>query len=391
MRDVSFLIVAAGKGNRLGGTPKQFRLLGGVPLWFWSFSVANEMFFREIIRECVISVPDGYVDEVSAETCSFKIPSKVVVGGNSRTSSVLKGLRACTADKVLIHDAARPFLNPEVCMDLISHSDAITGSIPCLPINDALKEQRDETFLPVERERLHITQTPQCFDRGELIKILENHSTDFKDEAEAWLLTERKLVMVKGDPLTFKITYESDWKHAEMIALGKKEYTQGIGYDIHPLVPGRVLILGGVPIHDFPLGLKGHSDGDVVIHAIADSLLGATGNQDIGMLFPSSDTSYKNMDSRIILDRVIDMIHLRGWKIEHLDIVISAQKPILRDHVQPMRKCLCRILFPGEGNDSRKISIKIKSGERTGPVGNCECMTCTVISCLSRIKSFFDQ
>ncbi|HPI98377.1 MAG TPA: 2-C-methyl-D-erythritol 2,4-cyclodiphosphate synthase [Synergistales bacterium] len=392
MRDVSFLIVAAGKGKRLGGTLKQFRMLGGVPLWFWSFSFANEMFSQQIIKECIICVPEENLEDISHKAGLYQIPSRVIVGGSSRTDTVLKGLAECRGDKVLIHDAARPFLNLEVCLDLISCSDRDTGSIPCIPISDALKELRDETLSPVGREKLYITQTPQCFNRAELIRILESHQKDFRDEAEAWLISGRNLKMVEGDPLTFKITYESDWKHAEMVARGKREHTHGIGYDIHQLVPGRVLILGGIIIEDFPLGLKGHSDGDVVIHAIADSLLGATGNPDIGTLFPSSDPSYRNMDSRIILDRVMEMAHLKGWQIDHVDIVINAQKPILKDHVEPMRNCLSRILFPSEDKTMcPNITVKIKSGEGTGPVGNCECITCTVLSSLSRIRFWGDE
>jgi len=387
--DVSFLIVAAGQGNRIGGIPKQFRRLGNIPLWLWSFTAANEMFQADIISECVICVPRGYVEEVSAKTLPFDIPSRVLAGGNSRSDSVRKGLDACNGEIVLIHDAARPFLNPEICRKLIENTTSTQGAIPCLPVTDALKKCENDTLFPVDRKGLHITQTPQSFDRSLLAKILGSRRT-FNDEAEAWLGNGKTLSLVKGDPLSFKITFEHDWIHAELLAQGKKDFRQGIGYDIHPLVPGRKLVLGGMEFPCFPLGLKGHSDGDVVIHAIADSILGASGNPDIGTLFPASDPAYKDMDSLDLLRQVASRIFHHGWQIDWLDVVINAQKPYLKDHISTMREVLSPILFPWN-NLPEDFSIKAKSGERTGPVGNCECITCTALSSLSRIGGTLSQ
>ena len=191
--------------------------------------------------------------------------------------------------------------------------------------------------------------------------------------------------MVEGDPLNFKITYEKDWAMATMLAAASSRVRTGFGFDIHPLIPGKKLILAGVHLHDFPLGLQGHSDADVVAHAISDAILGAAGLPDIGTLFPASDETYANADSMILLSNVIDTVSSDGWAIQWIDIVINAQKPILAGYLNKMKVNIGSLITGGDLKNM-PINIKVKSGELTGAVGNLECIKCYAVATLARLS-----
>lgn len=388
MNRFSFLIAAGGTGSRIGGTPKQFRKLQGYPLWMWSVKISERLHDLDLIHESVVVFPEATdLLKYSNIIHSFSVPIKFVCGGKNRRDSVINGLEACSGEFVLIHDGARPFLRIRTCQELIRSTNHEEGAIPFLLISDALKKvsPSHNTLQTEDRGSFVITQTPQSFCRANILHVLQNSDVNVHDEAEAWVNEGRHLNMVEGDPLNFKITYEKDWAMAAMIAKSTSGVRTGFGFDIHPLVPGKKLVLAGVQLHDFPLGLQGHSDADVVAHAISDAILGAAGLPDIGTLFPASDETYANADSMILLSNVIDRVISNGWTVQWIDIVINAQKPILAGFLDQMKVNIGSLLTGGDLKDL-PLNIKVKSGEMTGAVGNLECITCYAVATLSRLS-----
>lgn len=387
MSETSFLIAAGGSGNRLGGIPKQFRYLRNIPLWMWSVRISQHLFDAGIVSECIVVLPlETDLDGITCEKDMFTIPLTFVHGGKSRRESVLNGLRKCSGNNVLIHDAARPFLDTELCRELISATRPGEGAVPFLRINDALKETVQErgVFLrSADRDRFIVTQTPQSFPLKDIINIIEGAPENIKDEAEAWTEEGLKLNLVEGDPVNFKITYEKDWKMAKRLSNDLSETRTGYGFDIHPMVPGRKLILAGIEIPGYHLGLKGHSDADLVAHAISDAILGAAGLPDIGLLFPADDPEYKDADSLELLRKAVQLTRGEGWQIQWVDTVIHAQRPVLAKYRDAMIANLGPIL-KGHLSHPFPVNVKFKSGEHIGPVGNLECLKCYAVATIKK-------
>ena len=391
MKGNSFLIAAGGHGTRLGGLPKQFRELGGKPLWSWSLDLCRRLYDEDLINECIVILPTYAIAKgVGDLFATNSLPVTFVEGGRSRRESVLSGLNKCSGQFVLIHDAARPFLSVEVCRRLIESSTCGEGVIPCMRITDALKYLGESTTpCPVARENYMLTQTPQCFPTAQIKQLLESADDKIKDEAEVWIGSGRKLKTVEGDPMNFKITYERDWNMAEYVLGLHNEIRTGYGFDVHPMVPGRKIILAGVEIADFPLGLHGHSDADVVCHASADAVLGAAGMPDIGTLFPASDAKYKDADSLVMLTEVFEKVISQGWDIRWIDVVIHAQKPILAGYICSMTNNIESLFYHKSPMVPSHVNIKVKSGEGIGPVGDSECIECYAVATLVRYNSAF--
>ncbi len=359
---VSFVILAAGKGERLGGTAKQFRPLGGKPVWRWSFDVAREMKDENLIDEILLVLPaEGFAYQEE-----FPTSVKIVFGGATRSHSVLNALRFCTGDVVLLHDAARPFLSGELCRRILSAYKRENAVIPLLPEANALKKIQDGHVFTVHREGIYITQTPQLFPRDVLLEMLSAaQNFAFKDEAELWLQSDRPLDFVDGVADNFKITEEGDWRMACRLAQSSSTVRNGLGYDVHPLVPGRPLILGGVEIPS-SLGLSGYSDADVLSHAISDAILSAAGLPDIGTLYPATEEKYHDADSALLLADAGARVKNLGWEIEWVSAVLTAQRPILAPWHDKIVASLEKIL------GGKCVVVTFKSGEHIGPTGNCE-------------------
>lgn len=374
----SLVIAAAGRGTRAGGgIPKQFRPLGGVPLWKWSAAAAERLFSAGIIAEAVLVLPRERVEDASGETKSLACPFTVCAGGDERSDSVLRGASSASGEYVLVHDGARPFLSPSLCLRITGRAGPGMGVIPLLPVSDSLKTLGEGSIRPFPREGLYITQTPQCFPRESLILALSRFGRGAGDEAEAWAAAGFQLLQVEGERRNMKITFEEDFPLAESMI--RRRFRTGIGYDIHPLVPGRRFVLGGVRFPDFPLGFQGHSDGDVLVHAVCDAILGAAGMGDLGTLFPAEDEAWRDMDSTFFLKETSRMVIRGGWSIEWVDGVIIAQEPRLRAYLPGMTKILEEALSCGAG----KVHLKAKSGEGIGPVGSCSAVVCHAAATLS--------
>ena len=372
----TLILVAAGEGRRFGGSGKQFENLCGRPVWNWPLRLLPQI--REHgLSEVVVVAPGGREDEFSRFFQTPGIQFTIATGGKTRSESVLSGLRAAKNEWSLIHDGARPLVSSDLCLRLMDSAESNGAAVPILSLNDALKVvDMGRIIGTCDRSKLHITQTPQAFPTRALLELLGKAGKTGSDEAEVWLNAGKPLAYVKGENTNFKITYPEDLRFAERIVCGNSAVRTGFGYDIHPLVPGRPLVIGGVKI-PFPLGLSGHSDGDLLCHAVSDSLLGAAGFPDIGTLFPSSDQSFKNAYSLDLMKSVVKKMAGSGFYPRSVDAVINAQIPKLAPWIGKIETRLGEVLFP-EGNGI--VSVKAKSGERTGSIGNGEAIACWVVA-----------
>ena len=380
MKNFAFVIAAGGSGSRMGDISKlkkQFRILGGKPVWRWSADLAAG--FDEIC-EIILVLPEEDFD-LAKDFNDLNI--KLVKGGASRPESVMNGLNACSCDYVMIHDAARPFISHEVILNLIEAVNEETGAVPVVPVADAIKKRdKNNIITHVDRDGLFITQTPQVFYRKKLIEVIKEFGMSAKDEAEAWLDAGLKLELVDSSRLNFKITVQDDWRIAEALVNNNKDkmIRTGLGYDVHRLVPERKLILGGVLIEDSPLGLLGHSDADLLSHAIADAILGGVGLPDIGNLFPASDEKFKNADSLELLREAYRLVKANNFKVAWIDAVIQAQVPRLNKYLGLMRENFKKIF-----DDKDIVNIKAKSAENLDDAGAGLAMTCWAAATLESV------
>ena len=378
MKNFAFVIAAGGSGSRMGDISKlkkQFRILGGKPVWRWSADLAAG--FDEIC-EIILVLPE---EDFELANKFNDLNIKLVKGGASRPESVMNGLEACSCDYVMIHDAARPFISHEVILNLIEAVNEETGAVPVSPVADAIKKRgKNNIITHVDRDGLFITQTPQVFYRKKLIEVIKEFGMSAKDEAEAWLDAGLKLELVDSSRLNFKITVQDDWRIAEALVNNNKMIRTGLGYDVHRLVPERKLILGGVLIEDSPLGLLGHSDADLLSHAIADAILGGAGLPDIGNLFPASDEKFKDANSLELLREAYRLVKANNFKVVWIDAVIQAQVPRLNKYLGLMRENFKKIF-----DDKDIVNIKAKSAETLDDAGAGLAMTCWAAATLESV------
>lgn len=377
----SFIIVAGGTGSRLGGTPKQFRLLDGLPVWKWSANIAEKLWEDGIAEDLVIVVPEEYMTEVKGQ-CDLKIPTRIVAGGATRAQSVMNGLKISCGSHVLVHDAARPFITTGLCLKLIKNTDIHGSSIPLIGSSDSLKKMDAGKMTCVDRNEYLRTQTPQAFEKAQLTEAINSFGFDGTDEAAAWIASGRNIFYSEGLESNFKITTQFDWEVASSITGARKIQRTGHGYDIHRLVQGRKLILAGIEIENSGFGLLGHSDADIVLHTVMDSILGAAGLPDIGTLFPASDDKWKDADSSELLKTVISKVRSEGWNIDWVDITLQAQTPKLGQLIPSFISSVASLI--AENDKETKFNMKVKSGEGCGSVGRNECMICHGVATLSK-------
>lgn len=366
------LIVAAGKGERAGGgVPKQFAMLGGKPVL--AHSVAAFAAHPGIDR-IVIVLGEGQRTDIEADL--------FVTGGATRRESVMNGLEAIgRADRVLIHDAARPLLPAAVIDRLLAALDETEGAIPVLPVADTLV--RDGTI--VDRTGLDRVQTPQAFRFDAIMTshrrwTVENEATDDAQMARA---AGFAVAQVAGDPMLEKITHPADFAAAEARFSTRSSTRTGMGYDVHRLVEGEQLWLGGVLI-PYDKGLSGHSDADVALHALTDALLGAVAAGDIGQHFPPSDPQWRGASSDRFLVHAGDLVAQAGGRIEHLDLTIICEAPKIGPHRDAIRKRIADLL----GLDIGRVSVKATTTERLGFTGRGEGIAAQAIATVTLFDAF---
>ncbi|MCA1196686.1 bifunctional 2-C-methyl-D-erythritol 4-phosphate cytidylyltransferase/2-C-methyl-D-erythritol 2,4-cyclodiphosphate synthase [Sphingomonas sp. R647] len=361
------IIVAAGKGIRAGGTvPKQFAPLCGKPMLAHSVTALSA---HPMITQTIIVIGKGQQDHVRAiqlENVSF------VEGGAERRDSVRAGLEALEGQgvtRVLIHDAARPFIPAAVVDALLAALDHAPGAVPALPVADTLAKGSETLGDNVPRAGLNRIQTPQAFHYDAILAAHRAWPADEEatDDAQMLRRAGHDVALVPGDPMLEKITHPADFAAAEARHAANLISRSAMGYDVHRLAAGEELWLGGVLIpHD--KGLAGHSDADVALHAITDALLGTICAGDIGMHFPPSDPQWRGAASDRFLEHAASLVRAEGGIIDFIDLTLICEEPKIGPHRAAIRTRIAEILNLPLG----KVSLKATTTERLGFTGRGE-------------------
>ncbi len=378
---VAAIIVAAGRGERLGGEqPKQLMDLGGRTLLQRSVAAFDT---HAAIGALVVVLPPEFVADGASLVGTTSRPCRWVAGGARRQDSVRLGLAAVPADAdlVLVHDAARPFVSRDLIDRVIERAQATGAAVPAVQALDTIKRVRPGTDLVAEtvaRDEIWLAQTPQGFRRPvlEAAVALGASGVDATDEA---MLAERAghvVAVVSGEAQNIKITTPEDLARARA-ALAPAPRV-GTGYDLHRLVEGRPLVLAGV---DVPCdrGPLGHSDGDVVSHALIDAMLGAAAAGDIGQHFPDADARWKGATGLDLLGRAVTTISRMGWRVANADVTVILERPKLAPYLAAVRARLAEVL--GLGVD--QVSVKAKTNEGVDAVGRGEAIAAHAVALLT--------
>lgn len=369
------IVVAAGQGSRMGGdVPKQYRLLGGIPVL--EYALRPLLTAPDIAGIVVVLAAD---DTRWSQCHDAQHPLiQTTQGGATRAESVLAGLQqlqpwAAPQDWVLVHDAARPLLAAadlaHLRAELATHP---VGGLLGAPVADTLKQvaANGAVLGSVPRAGLWRALTPQLFRYAPLQAALlaaQAHGLVLTDEASALEAVGQTPQMVRGNPMNLKLTQPEDWPLVQRLMESGARMRIGHGYDAHRFAPGRRLVLGGVEIpHE--QGMAAHSDGDVAIHALCDALLGAAALGDIGQHFPDRDPTYADIDSRVLLRRVVQLLAVQHLRVVNADLTLIAQAPRLAPHVPAMRAHLAQDL----GVAATQVNVKATTTEGMGFAGRRE-------------------
>jgi 2-C-methyl-D-erythritol 4-phosphate cytidylyltransferase/2-C-methyl-D-erythritol 2,4-cyclodiphosphate synthase len=370
------LLVAAGSGTRAGGgLPKQYRHLAGKPL----IRHALDGLDRAGICDIRVVIGPGQEEIYREALGGYALPSPLI-GGNARQDSVRNGLEAIAAEGgaafVFIHDAARPFLPPAVVARLRDGLAEAEGAVPVLPVVDSLARAGASLGDAVGRDGLVRVQTPQAF-RFDSILAAHRRWTGgpATDDAQVARAAGLRVAAVAGDEALEKITHEADFARAEARLASALTSRTGLGFDVHAFAPGEELWLGGIRIPS-EFGLKGHSDADVLLHALTDALLGAIGAGDIGDHFPPGDPQWRGAASSLFIEHARALIEARGGRIDHVDATLICEAPRIGPHREAIRASVAALLRLAPA----RVSIKATTTERLGFTGRGEGMAAQAIA-----------
>jgi 2-C-methyl-D-erythritol 4-phosphate cytidylyltransferase/2-C-methyl-D-erythritol 2,4-cyclodiphosphate synthase len=362
------ILVAAGTGVRAGGAlPKQYRKLGGKAM----LAHAIDGLRHPLIDEVRVAIGPGQ-EALYAEAVGDRPLPAPILGGAERRQSVRNALEALAgeggAGTVLIHDAARPFLPAVVVDRLLGALDEAAGAVPVLPVVDTLARADSSLGETVDRSGLARVQTPQAF-RFEPILAAHRGWTggEATDDAQIARAAGLSVAAVAGDPALEKLTFEADFNRAEERLAARLVTRTGLGFDVHAFGEGEELWLGGLRV-PYARGLKGHSDADVLLHAVTDALLGAAGAGDIGVHFPPSDPQWRGAASSTFVEHARALIEALGGLIDHVDSTLICEAPRIGPYRDAMRARLAALLRVPVG----RISIKATTTERLGFTGRGE-------------------
>lgn len=355
------ILACGGKSLRMGEN-KLLIDCGGIPL-----IKRTCLSFRGIeeIKRLIIAVPEGDIPFYDELMSDIGISYLLVAGGKTRQESIHNAVLMAKEDIIIIHDGARPFLSRELILRSLEDAYRYGSSVACVPAKDTIRYCDSESSYCPKRENLYTVQTPQSFSRRLYLYAAGMVEESFTDDAQLLDSIGIKPHLTKGEYSNIKITTPEDLMYLKNYS--QEELRVGHGYDVHRLVKGRELILGGVKI-PYEKGLLGHSDADVLLHALMDALLGAAALGDIGKHFPDSDPSYSGISSMTLLEKVYDLLALAGYKPSNADITVIAQEPKLAGYIQKMRDNISLAL----GLDRDRISVKATTEEGLGFTGNKE-------------------
>lgn len=372
------VIAAAGLGTRMkSGVPKQYLKIGGETILLKTiraFSINDHIDYifivtnKDYMDQCLQMKEDYGLDKIVS----------VVEGGKERQDSVYKALQEVNrcrpgVEYVLVHDGARPFVSQNTIDYVVKAAAGVGAAVACVPVKNSIRQGEGKESRNIERENLYSVQTPQGFKKSILIKAYEAAFTDGYYGTDDAGLVERMgqpVELVMGQYDNIKITTKEDMPMESRV---------GTGFDVHQLVPGRLLILGGVEI-PFEKGLLGHSDADVLLHALMDAILGAAALGDIGQHFPDTDDGFKGISSMELLRRVKKLIDDEYYRIGNLDITLMAQRPKISPYIDQMKQNIAQALEL----ESSSVNIKATTTERLGFVGREEGIAAQAVCLLSR-------
>jgi 2-C-methyl-D-erythritol 4-phosphate cytidylyltransferase/2-C-methyl-D-erythritol 2,4-cyclodiphosphate synthase len=389
---ITAIIAAAGAGRRLGSpTPKQMLDIGGGTMLQHSI---RAFLTHPQISEIIVVLPQGHTStdvRVIREAGTSGPAMRVVSGGARRQDSVANAFDEVdlASDVVLIHDAARPFVSASLIDRTIDAAVKHGAAITALQARDTVKRVTRESGLNVitdtiPRESVYLAQTPQGFRREVLAAAIAMGRTGVEATDES-ALAERagyQVHVVDGDPANIKITTAEDLEAARLRSVVDSTTGRaGTGYDLHRLVAGRPLVIGGVTIPS-EFGALGHSDADVACHAATDAVLGAACLGDIGRHFPDSEARWKDADSLVLLGEAARMVRNQGYEVGNLDITVILERPKIKDAVDEMRRRVAQAL----GIEPGRVSIKGKTNEGIDAIGRGEAIAAHAVALLHRVR-----
>ena len=396
------ILAAAGRGTRLGGAvPKPLLAIGGRSILQRSFEALDQ---HDRVQEIVVAVSAELAAAPPAYLRTARKPVQVVAGGVRRQDSVANAFDRvpARADIVVVHDAARPFASGALISRVIDAAGESGAAVAAVRVSDTVKEsaaaagQGDERAPLVgrtlPRDRIFLAQTPQAFKHHVLAAAiaLGRKGLDATDEAALAESAGYPVQLVEGEARNVKITTLEDVHVAQRLVQDEAReggtLRIGTGYDLHRLVEGRALVLGGVAI-PHQTGLLGHSDADVLSHAITDAILGAASLGDIGRHFPDTDARWAGASSLDLLRTAVDLVRQAGFIVVNVDAVVMAERPKLAPHEEQIRASLAQTL----GIDVSRISVKGKTNEGIGEIGRGEAIAVHAVALLSRRSTVVGQ
>ena len=374
------VVVCGGSGSRMG-KPKQFLPLAGSTVAEWSLKCFLDMPEVEII--VLVLSEDSFKDQ-GARLGVGKV--KAVPAGPTRMGSVRNGFSAVPSDVdvIAVHDGARSMITPEIVRATMAEAVKSGAAVAAVPVKDTLKRVPKGSAIVVEtpdRAEFWAAQTPQAYRYAVLKEALEKYKDDADATDESQLVERcgRQVSVVESSYENFKITTPEDITMASAIIEsrqgGRPQSRTGFGYDIHRLVAGRELWLSGVKL-PHAKGLLGHSDGDAVLHAACDAVLGALGLGEIGMDFPPEDPTYKGLASREIVKNTLGKVAEAGGELVHLDCTLVAEEPKMKPHYAAMKSSLAALFQLHES----RVSLKAKSHEGLDSIGRGEAIACHAVA-----------
>ena len=393
----SVIIAAAGKGERAGfKRNKLLERINGKPVILLTAEVFDNL---TGIDEIIVTYREGEKEEIENALKPVKTPLRFVTGGETRFLSVKNALKTVKSPVVLIHDGARPFVTRETVLKCAETAEKFGSAIVTLPCRDTvITTDGFGHAVSSTRKNLCLAATPQGFKTADILRAYElaGDGNGFTDEAGVYIDFIGECKVIEGNPENVKLTYKSDFlsdnsdktrqadgfsgnaeslrlgggSSAESLRLGgasSKDIRVGTGFDLHKLVAGRDLILGGVKIpHD--KGLLGHSDADVLTHAVMDALLSSLSLRDIGYHFSDKDPQYKDISSMVLLKKVMDMITAKGYAVNNVSAVVMAEKPKMSAYVDKISESLAAALNIGKA----RVGVTLTTLEGIGTVGREE-------------------
>jgi 2-C-methyl-D-erythritol 4-phosphate cytidylyltransferase / 2-C-methyl-D-erythritol 2,4-cyclodiphosphate synthase len=394
---VAAVIAAGGTGIRMNApVPKQFLEIAGKPIFIHTIERISSL---EEVIQIILALPEAHIPAATAilSGLQVRIAAECIAGGSNRQESVHQGVRHAhsDADVIMVHDAVRPVCDRDTMRRVLNAAWEKGAAVPGLPATETIQRvsRKGRVLATPPREELFAIQTPQAFHAGILRSALDRAgAAGFvgTDESSVVRWAGHMVTVVPGSPDNIKITHPMDLEIAERLISGSSRKEDGAdmgestlrigqGIDFHRLVEGRKLILGGVEI-PFALGLEGHSDADVLAHAICDALLGAAAMGDIGQHFPDTDPAHRNRSSLEFLRAVRTKIEAAGWMIQNVDATLLAQRPKLMPHAPAMRKNIALSL----GISVAAVSVKATTTEGMNAEGRGEGISAQAIALLQK-------